>query len=138
MTTSKSKAQGSRWERWLRRRFRASGFGVEDIHHGRIADIRLWAFGYEAAGQIVLEAKDTANLSVHTTLQRAREKAKRNGWNGMVGLVWQRHLLKPGNTRKTAVGDPVVVVSLYDFIRMTGGRPDAPMLEVDDAEDQPS
>lgn len=134
MTTSRSKAQGSRWERWLRRRFRASGFGVEDIHHGRVADIRLWAFGYEAAGQIVIEAKDTANLSVHAALQRARDKARRNGWQGMVALAWQRHLLKPGNVRRTAVGDPVVVIALDDFIRATGGRADAPMLEVDDAE----
>lgn len=134
MTTSKSKAQGSRWERWLRRRFRASGFGVEDIHQGKVADIRLWAFGWEAADQIMIEAKDTANLSVHTTLKLARDKAKRNGWDGMVGLVWQRHLLKPGNQRKTAVGDPVVVVSLADFIRIAGGRADAPMMEADDAE----
>ena len=134
MTTSKSKAQGSRWERWLRLKFRASGFGVEDIHHGRVADIRLWAFGYESAGQIVIEAKDAANLSVHTALQRARDKARRNDWQGMVALVWQRHLLKPGNVRKTAVGDPVVVIALDDFIRATGGRADAPMLEVDDAE----
>lgn len=132
MTTSPQKSQGSRWERYLRRKFRASGFGVEDIHHGKVADIRLWAIGWEANDQIVIEAKDAANMSIHTVLQRAIDKARRNGWHGMVGVAWQRHLLKPGNQRRSAVGDPVVVMTLTDFIRLAGGVPGAAVLERDD------
>jgi hypothetical protein len=132
MTTSKQKAQGSREELWQRRKLLASGFGVEDIHRGPQGDVAIRTVDH---GRIVIEVKDSANLSAHAVLLRAIDKARRHGHQGIVWLTWQRMVRKPGAKRRTPLGPRIAVMLEDDAIRMAGGNPDAPILEAPYAEE---
>ncbi|WP_336251055.1 hypothetical protein [Stomatohabitans albus] len=83
--------------------------------HADEGDLELWA----ATGQrIVVEAKSTATLSPQAVLTKATVKARAHGHTGPVALVWKRATVKPGNTRASPDGPPLVIMPMVDWLML--------------------
>jgi hypothetical protein len=120
---NKPKAQGTAFESWLVKHFKAHGLPSERIAEGGMADlgdVKVQAWVGEDAEMWVLEAKARQVLNVTRELSKARRKAGQHP----VALVWKR-LVKGAGSRRGADGEGIVVVlSLEDFTALIGGRPD--------------
>lgn len=109
---SKSKQQGTAYETEIVRMLQSNGLTAERLAEGGLndlGDVMLRSF------DIVIEAKDRAALNVHETLVKAERKTA-----GMflTVLFWKRRTRKNGNTNRTQVGEPVVVMSAESFLEL--------------------
>lgn len=110
--SNRQKAQGTRWEREV----------LEAVHDAGYTDAyRLAEHGTKDQGdlligsrKIVLECKDRERLNIHDTVAKASRKA--DGWTAAV--VWKRRARKEGNTRRHTVGEPIVALTLTDFLEI--------------------
>jgi hypothetical protein len=113
---SKSKAQGTAWETALKRSMEAvlPGVPVVRLVEGGVydrGDLAMVVDGQE----FILEARDRETMEVHKALLKAQIKA---GPGAIAAVVWKRKARKPGNTMRTQVGPPVVVLGLADWQRI--------------------
>ena len=83
-------------------------------------DLELWA---RDGTRIVIEAKATATLSPQTVLAKATSKARGHGHTGPVALVWKRATVKPGNTKASPDGPPLVIMPLADWLDLIKPQP---------------
>jgi hypothetical protein len=64
-------------------------------------------------GQIIVESKDRAQISLHQILAKTAEKA-----GGDAVVWWKRTELKDGNQRRSQVGGPLVAMPERLFLQM--------------------
>lgn len=108
---NRSKNQGTAFESEIVNAFKAKGLHAQRIAEGGARDI---GDVYCADVDVVIEAKDRANLNVHVSLDKARKKA-----GGKVTvLFWKRRVRVNGNANRTQPGPPVVVMSVDDFLEL--------------------
>lgn len=151
MTTSRSKAQGTRFAWRLRKRFVASGLPAKTLAEegpNDEGDIELMVWEYDGLSdfshrrRVVVEARSRQNMSLHAAMMRALDKESRRAVKEQrppdpVALVWERMLpLAPGRQRRVAAGPVLVTVTLDYAIRQWGGNPLAQAIDmaVNDAE----
>ena len=84
-------------------------------------DLELWA---RDGTRIVVEAKATAALSPQSVLAKAVTKARGHGHTGPVALIWKRATVKPGNTRASPDGPPLVIMPFAEWLNLI--KPDQP------------
>jgi hypothetical protein len=113
---NKPKKQGTEWESEIVRRAKEAGFDARRLAEGGSTDegdVELVSGG---GGRMVVEAKHRSNLNVHKELLKAEGKTKYP-----TVIFWKRLGRKDGNTRRTADGPPVVVMSMETFFDLYEG-----------------
>ena len=106
---NRPKDQGTRFETWLLRYLSGAGLNARrlapaGLHDG--GDIEL----VDGHGDVWrLEAKDRERLNIHQELAAIVSKAETAG--ALPALIWQRRILKAGNSRRTTL-EPVVILPL--------------------------
>ena len=117
------KDKGTRFETAIVTAARALGLVARRLAEGGMADegdLELWA---RDGTRIVIEAKATATLSPQTVLAKATSKARGHGHTGPVALVWKRATVKPGNTKASPDGPPLVIMPLADWLDLIKTQP---------------
>jgi hypothetical protein len=111
---NKPKAQGTAWETELVNSLSLDlGVQVVRLPEGGVYD--RGDLSFEVAGtEVVIEARDRSSMQVHTATQKANRKAT----GALTALIWKRKILKPGNTVRSQVGRPVVVMPLHDWVEL--------------------
>ena len=71
---------------------------------------------YNEFGELVVESKDRAQLSLHQVLAKANVKAR----PADAVVWWKRTERKEGNARRTQVGGPLVAMSEELFLQLLG------------------
>lgn len=110
------KDKGTRFETAIVTAARALGLVARRLAEGGATDegdIELWA---RDGTRIVIEAKSTQTLSPQTVLAKATTKARGHGHTGPVALIWKRATVKPGNTKPSLDGPPLVIMPLVDWL----------------------
>jgi len=138
MTTSRSKAQGTRFAWKLRNRLVAAGLPAKALPEGGPLDegdieVHIWdlTYGEPQARRIVVEARSRQNMSLHTAMVKALQKEDRaalreDRYADAVWLAWERMIpLGPGRKRRVSAGPILVTITLDEAIRLGGGKPDA-------------
>lgn len=119
---SKAKQQGTAFESWLVKKINAVSYDLwaERIVEGGIhdrGDVRLVDTMDE---EWIIECKAKERLNVTRELAKAKKKS---GITNTV-VAWKR-LVPNGGTRRTADGEPVVVVMGLDtYLQLLGAHPD--------------
>ena len=114
----KAKAQGTRWETALVTAARAFGIEGRRLAEGGIndpGDIQL----EPSNGDIwIIEAKHRANLNAHQALSAAKKKAPAYA---LVAVAWKKTVRKSNNQKRSADGEPsIVVLDLATFLTLIG------------------
>lgn len=105
---SRSKQQGTAWERDAKTVLEAAGWTVTRLAEGGIHDLGdLHAIDINGRPWVV-ECKWRERLQPHQALRVARVKTAE--LEVATALWWKRTVQKPGNTRRSADGEPSVVV----------------------------
>jgi len=114
---TKPKDLGTRFETFLVNYWRNHKLGAWRLAEEGINDQGdILLSGIE---QWTIEAKARANLNVSQTLAKAKEKSG-SPWTA---VVWKKLTRKGDNQRRSADGEPVVVImSLDTFTRLIGGE----------------
>lgn len=113
----KFKAQGTAWETQICRDLLGRGLAPRRLIEGGIHD--EGDIDFQAGGQRwIIEARDRETMQVH----RATEDAARKAGNALVAVVWKRKKKKPGNTVRSQVGSPVVIMPYKQFLDLMSGQ----------------
>lgn len=117
------KDKGTRFETAIVTAARALGLVARRLAEGGVTDegdLELWA---RDGTRIVIEAKSTQTLSPQTVLAKATTKARGHGHTGPVALIWKRATVKPGNTKASPDGPPLVIMPLADWLNLIKPQP---------------
>lgn len=113
---NRSKAQGTAWERELRRALSEA----LQVPVRRLAEEGIHDEGdleFEIAGQrFVVECRDRETMQAHTAVQAARTKAGQ----ALSFVAWKRKRKVPGRTNRVQVGRPIAIMDLQDLITVIG------------------
>lgn len=119
MTYNKSKQQGTDWERELARKLAEQlgpGWYVMAMRVGGRDDPGdILIKNHSADIEFVIQARNRGAMNIHVTLLAAIQTALRFSPKRMAAVAWKRLETKAGNTKRTAVGVPVVAISLSTF-----------------------
>lgn len=111
---SKSKNQGTRWETELCG-ILTDVFDTEACRLAEGGNNDRGDISFDLAGrEWVIEARDRETMQVHRAAVAAQAKAG----NAISAVIWKRKKLKPGNTVRTQVGPPVVIMTLAEWLEM--------------------
>lgn len=117
---NKSKIQGTAHETSIVNKLTVEGFQAKRLAEGGSndeGDIEYWD---RCGERWIIEAKATANLNVSQTLAKAKAKAKPRD---EVAVVWKKLTRKGDNQRRSADGEPVVVVMDWaTYMRLVSRR----------------
>ena len=118
---NKAKAQGTAWETAVVGRLRAAGFQLADrIKEGGSLDEGDVAFEDRFGENWIVECKARANYNVTQGLAKAKLKAAnfRAGKMPHVVVAWKKLTRKDGNERRSADGEPDVVIMDWETYMM--------------------
>lgn len=108
---TKSKRQGTAWESAVVDTLKAAGWDASRLAEGGIRDVGDIYATDPYGHQWVIEAKHRERLNPHRALAAAKAKVAASEFaDCRVAVWWKRTVLKDGNSRRTADGEPVVVV----------------------------
>lgn len=116
---SKAKQLGTAWETVIVNRLKTEGFtGAARIAEGGPYDIGDVGYFDETGTHWVIECKARANLNVTQALAKAKAKAADGLTGAKVIVAWKKLTRKQGNERRSADGEPDVVIMDWDTYMM--------------------
>ena len=113
-----NKAQGTYWEQAIIAAAKDAGLAAWPLARRGPSDPGDLAI-QSARGPIVVEARCRDRMSVHTELEAAKQQTRDAVLPFVpysVVLVWKRLSQKPGNERRSRVGEPLGVQGLDDWL----------------------
>lgn len=112
----KHKQQGTAWETQIVRDLLGRGLNPRRLAEGGLHDEGDIDF-FVAGRRWIIEARDRESMQVH----RACEDAARKAGNNLMAVVWKRKKKKPGNSVRSQVGPPVVIMPYKQFLDLMSG-----------------
>ena len=106
---NKPKRQGTAWEGQVRDRLHTVGIEAKRLAEGGSkdeGDIEFWLNGEHW----IVESKRRQNYQGHKGLAAAKRKAYDYADADRVAVAWKRTILKEGNVKRSADGEPVIVI----------------------------
>lgn len=115
MSSSKSKQQGTAWQREVKHWLEVFGYHVDVLPEGgRYDEGDLWV----PELNLVVECRTREQMNIHGATQKARMKARYRA--AIAAVAWKRLGRKPGNIRRTQVGVPIIAMGMDDWIQLIG------------------
>ena len=111
---NKPRIKGTREERRQRELCQAHRLKVRRLAEEGIKDRGDFVIDVPLFGELVVESKDRAQLSLHQVLAKANVKAR----PADAVVWWKRTERKEGNARRTQVGGPLVAMSEGLFLAL--------------------
>jgi Holliday junction resolvase len=106
-----NKQQGTAWERAAKHTLETAGWTVTRLAEGGIYDAGDLHATDPTGGLWIVECKHRERLNLTQAVAHARSKALREFPDAAVAVWWKRTVKQPGNTRRTADGEPSIVAS---------------------------
>lgn len=118
---SKNKQQGTAWETRVKERLLYQGYRARRIEEGGRYDEGDVIFIDHLGEMWVIECKARANLNVTQTLAKAKVKSMNRDDEPNTVVAWKKLTRKDGNERRSADGEPDVVIMDWElFIALVG------------------
>lgn len=119
---SKNKAQGTNWETAVKERLLDQGYKARRIEEGGRYDVGDVIFSDHLSEPWVIECKARANLNVTRTLAKAKAKSMQRADEPHTVVAWKKLTRKDGNERRSADGEPDVVIMDWNLFMALVGR----------------
>lgn len=119
--SNQNKREGTNWEQQLVRTLQDAGLKAWPLARRGPSDPGDVVVVTPGGDHIIIEARSRERMSVHPELETAKWQTAHADLPfipAAVVIVWKRMWRKPGNERRTRIGEPVVVMGLADWVEM--------------------